>query len=284
MTLPPPDYLAQLESLCGRLLDSGYFDEKFNRGGGREKAIARMVTVILAGRDLGLSVMSSLQDMYVVKDTPAMLTRRKIAQVHKNAPGVIKIIQLESDATHAKYRVERWDVINPPAFVEKTYTIEDAKRQGLTKNPRWQVDPQGMCCKRAISLCLDELCPDKYGEGHVYTLEELNVVLDDNDVPVIGEDGEVQTHGDVLLREEVQEGEFEKVETQEANADGPASPEHLSSFKKAVRAFCEQSGVVAADVNAFLNARLADMGLSSSSEATALQLDVLYDQLAREYS
>lgn len=275
--MPSEDTLSRLEAFCGRLLDSGYFTDKFvGRDGDRQKAIARMVTVISFGLELGLSPMVSLVDLYVVKG-PAMLTRRKVALVHRNAPGAVRIICLESDDFHARYRVERWDVPNPPAFVEKEFSVEDAKRQGLMSNPRWQTDPRRQCCWRCISWALDELCPDLLGNVVVHTFEDLNLRLDENDRPVLNEDAEPIIEGEIEGVEEVPECLPPQA------SEAPASEEYRAGFRKAMRDYCERTGISAAQHNRWLKAALAALGTDTLTTLTETQLDLLYTQFVEAH-
>lgn len=283
LSIPSDDFLARAESFCGRMLDSGYFDAKFPLSKGRQKAVSAMVTVLLYGRDLGMSPMASLTDIYVVNGNPALYTRRKIGLVHRNAPGVVHILQLESDDTHAKYRIERWDR-TPHGFVEVSFSLEDAKRQNLMGNPGWKGNPRHQCCWRAISWGLDELCPDLMGENHVYTFEELGVVFNDEGKPLLDEEGEVVTEGGILPAEDnVIDAEFFEDDVREANADGPATTDELSSWRKCIRTFCVDAGYKSKDVNDWMNQRIETMGVKTSSDLTSLQLNVLFDALTSEY-
>jgi len=253
-----------------------------------------MVTVMLYGRELGMSPIQSLQHIYVVNDMPALDFQTLQAMVRRNGRGFVAMWPKKVSSTEAVYHIERHDGPVKQEY-DAVFTIEDAKRMGLgyyrdgspIPTSPWHTQTDVLLCRRAGCKAIRELCGDLI--GGFYSLDEAGIAVapGELEVPVLTEEGEPVIERLVLPPEaaaeaEALDGEVEAV--QESNADGPASPEYLASFKKAVRTFCEQAGVVAADVNAFLNARLADMGLSSSSEATALQLDVLYDQLAREYS
>jgi hypothetical protein len=309
---PPVNLRVALENEAKELLRSGYFERfrgpKKRKQGNEwiteysvteEQAIVNMTTVMVFGRELNLSPMQSLQHVYPVNGIPGLDFQILQAMVRRNGRGFIAMWPLESSTTEAVYHIERHDGPVIQQYDAK-FTAEDAKRLGLgwkknydsgqmtvvTDSP-WQKQPDVMLLRRAGCKAMRELAGDLI-QGF-FSLDEVGIQVQlggDREVPVLTPQGEPVIERLVLTPEaedDIQEAEWEADPVRDDNNDGPATPELLSSWKLLVKTYCEGCGADLKEANVWLNNRIARMGLSSSADATGLQLDTLYDALTREY-
>jgi hypothetical protein len=75
-----------------------------------------------------------------------------------------------------------------PGPVER-FTVEMAKRAGLTSNPTWAKYPEAMCFARCLTAGARTYCPDVFCGNAIYTPEEL---APEKAVVTVGPDGNVE--------------------------------------------------------------------------------------------
>ncbi len=121
-----------------------------------EEAMARM----LAGRELGLSAMTSLMSVYIVEGMPSLSAKLKQSLCLRR-PDICEEFRLvESDNEKATFRVKR----RGQSLLDFTYTIEDAKKAGHIKPDKpksaWMANPRRMLEARAKGHAADVVFPD----------------------------------------------------------------------------------------------------------------------------
>lgn len=112
--------------------------------------------IAMAGRDLGLAPTVALKDIYVIKGRPSLKAERCLALAIERIPGFSHSI-LECDAKKCTVKM----VKRGSDPFQYTYTIEDARQQGIVKNgPPWGTIPSLMLFYRCVSMMLKMYCPN----------------------------------------------------------------------------------------------------------------------------
>jgi hypothetical protein len=119
------------------------------------------------GRELGLPPFASLRMIHMVKGKPTVSGEAMLSLIRRS--GLATKISIQGDAQKASVTMARKDT---GETYTATFTIEDAKRAGLTKSGgAWAMYPQKMLKWRAIS----EVAKFLFGDviGGLYTTEEI---------------------------------------------------------------------------------------------------------------
>lgn len=133
---------------------------------------AAITAAILAGRELGLGPLQSLQHMHVIEGRPAVSA--EIARALALAQGH-EIIVTDSTTTRCVVRGRRH---NSAEWVSVTWSIDDARRAGIESRQNWRRHPRRMLQARATSELCHLLFADAIG-GMPFTVEEAQ---DDSDI------------------------------------------------------------------------------------------------------
>ena len=116
-------------------------------------------TVIMTGRELGLTAMQSIRSIHVIKGK-AMLSADLVAALVKTRGDVCRYFRMvESTNEVARYETLR---VGEPAPTTMAFTIEDAKRAHLTGKPEsnWSKYPAAMLRARCITSLARAVYPD----------------------------------------------------------------------------------------------------------------------------
>lgn len=131
--------------------------------------------IVLKGRELGLSFMTAIAHIHVIKGKPSMSAELMQAMARKNLPG-LKISIVESTAEKAVVEFLRPEV--GAKWFSLSFSMEDAKRAELLSNPSWKKYPRAMLWSRAIAAGLRTVCPEAL-MGISYTPEELGAQVNE---------------------------------------------------------------------------------------------------------
>lgn len=127
---------------------------------------ANVLVAIEYGKALGLNPMAAIQGITVIKGKPTA-SASLMAGLVRNAGHKLRVT---GDDKRAECIIIRSD---DPDFEFKTvWTIDRAKKAGLTSNPTWAKYPDAMLKARAISECARNACSEILA-GVQYTSEEL---------------------------------------------------------------------------------------------------------------
>jgi hypothetical protein len=123
-----------------------------------------VLACIITGSELGLSAMQSLQMINVIEGRPAMSAQLMRALVNRAGHRVDVVEAKQDSVTMSGTRRDTG------ARAAVTWTLDDARRAGLDKNPAWSKYPRSMLLARATS----ELCRMLFADiiGGLYTPEE----------------------------------------------------------------------------------------------------------------
>ena len=134
-----------------------------------EQAMIRLVI----GRELGLGVADSMGKAFHIYDGSIELSSKLMAaSIKRSGRYNYRVIEYTEECVS----IEFLSVL--PAGEEVlgtvTWTIEDAKRAGLTRKANWQRYPRQMLRSRVISEGYTTFCPDALGPTSVYVDGELD--------------------------------------------------------------------------------------------------------------
>ena len=121
------------------------------------------------GRELGLTPIASLNEIYVVHGSPS-LSAKAMLMLARAAGHRVRV---SGDDTSATCEIVRAD---DPEFQHKvTYSMDDAKRAGLLSNTGWKNDPKTMLRWRSVANTVRLACPEVLG-GISYLPEEVEEI------------------------------------------------------------------------------------------------------------
>jgi len=131
--------------------------------------------IILKGRELGLSFMTSISSIHVISGKPSMSAELMQLMARKNLPG-LKINVVEVSAEKAVVKFKRPEPESE--WFTSTFTMEDAKKAELLGNSSWKKYPKAMLWSRAVTAGLRIICPESL-QGVIYCPEELGASVNE---------------------------------------------------------------------------------------------------------
>jgi hypothetical protein len=153
--------LAPTVELTRHIAGSDFVPEQL-RGNGPAVAAA-----ILAGRELGLGPMASLQHIRIIKGTPALSAnmQRGLVQAAGHHIRYVRTTSAECTVQGRRRGEDDWTTV--------TWTLDDARTQNLLGKDNWKRMPRQMLAARATA----ELCRLLFADviaGMPYTVEDLD--------------------------------------------------------------------------------------------------------------
>ena len=116
---------------------------------------AAAFTIIVAGRELGLTAMQALRSIHIIKGKPTLSADLILALVKRN-PACKRFQMTESSEKIATYCTQR--VGEDPTTM--SFTIAQAQRAGLLSNDNWKRFPEAMLRARCIAALARAVYPD----------------------------------------------------------------------------------------------------------------------------
>jgi hypothetical protein len=158
-------------ALAKHFFDSGFFPDL--------NSMSQAVVKIVAGEELGLGPMTSMQGFHIIKGKPAMSAN--LLGVKAKQSGRYNFRPVEVDDKHAKIA---W-FENGKAVGHTEFTIEQAKKAKLiAKDSGWEKYPEDLLFARALSRGVRRFCPEVTAGVPAYTPEELGAEVDQQGEPV----------------------------------------------------------------------------------------------------
>lgn len=135
-----------LWQLAERVARAGYYGRL-----SRDQAFLLMVY----GRELGLAPLTALDVLHVINGRPALSPRGALALLHRSP--MIKSVELERLAGPNGEFIGYRAIINRDngASYSAEWTLKDAERAGLLRNPQWRQYPEQMCLWRSLGRAAD---------------------------------------------------------------------------------------------------------------------------------
>lgn len=138
------------------------------------------IIVMLKGRELGLPPMQALNSIVVIQGKPTISAEGMAALIFRDhGDNALKFIETSTTRATVRYQRKSWN--EPQQF---SFTMEDAKRAGVTNNPTWNKYPAAMLRARCISAVARLAFPDTI--AGMYTPEELGSDPDESDLVILG--------------------------------------------------------------------------------------------------
>jgi hypothetical protein len=151
------------------LAESGFFQDS--------RGAAQAAVKVMAGAELGFGPVTSMTGVYIVKGRVTVSANLMAAAI-KRHPSYTFRVKVHTDDECVIDFIEDGEVIGTSSF-----SMDDAKKAGLTSSQTWKSYPRNMLYARAVSNGAKWYCPDVFG-GPIYTPDELGAEID-------GETGEV---------------------------------------------------------------------------------------------
>jgi len=147
------------------LSDTKYYQEMVASGG--KNALA---AILLAARDLDISASQAINSgMYIVQGKVSLSAQLMNTLVRRHGHSIVKMVSTDEICTWKGVRKDNGDTMT------STFSIKDAERAGLLKNPVWGKYPARMLSNRAFSALAKELFSDCIGncyiEGEIETID-----------------------------------------------------------------------------------------------------------------
>jgi len=136
--------------------------------------------IMAQGRELGLSTMQSLGNIYVVEGKVSLSSDLMAAMVLKSAVcEYLRVIEMTPE--RATYAAKR----KGGAEFRFSFSWEDAVKAGLTNRPNYKANPADMLRHRALSKCVRAVFPDVV--AGLYSRDEAEDIVDVTPRQVIAE-------------------------------------------------------------------------------------------------
>jgi hypothetical protein len=159
--LAPGEWQALRES-AKAVVQSGFLPKAINTP---EKAI----TLMLAGRELGLGPMQAIRSLHIIDGKPVMSADLMAGLVHRKLPGALLRV---SETTNTRCTVEAGRPGQEATRI--TFSLDDAKAAGLLGKDNWRKYPRAMLRARCLAEAVRAVFPDVL--LGVYDPDELGAV------------------------------------------------------------------------------------------------------------
>lgn len=134
------------------------------------KALVKM----MAGHELGFGPSASLTGIYIVKEKISLSANLIAALIKRSNRYDYKVKSLTDD----KCELDFYE--NEQKIGTSSFSMEDAKKAGITNNSPWKAYPRNMLFARALTNGQKWFCPDVSAGIPIYTPEELGAQEDEN--------------------------------------------------------------------------------------------------------
>ena len=174
-------------ALAQKFFESGYFKDV--------TSMAQCVVKVVAGEELGLGAMTSMQGVHIIEGKPSLSANLLGVQVKKSEHYDYRPKETTDKKASIDF-LQDGEVVGTSEF-----TIEQAKRAGLVREKSgWTKYPEAMLFARALSQGVRWYCPDVTAGSPAYTPEELGAEVDQEGDPIYVEsEQEVVEPSEVLL-------------------------------------------------------------------------------------
>jgi hypothetical protein len=147
------------------------FAAGLNAKDNKTTAVAKLCVSMQFGAELGFSVLDSITGVHVINGNPSLSAKLKKKLFNRQQKYRYRVKEHSDQVCSIAFfevNGEKWEDLGT-----STFTLEDAHRAGLNKNPVWGKYPKNMLFARAFSNGFDWFC-DQIGVSNV--AEEAEVV------------------------------------------------------------------------------------------------------------
>lgn len=145
----PGDFedIGSLERRAQHLLASGWFKDL--------RSVSQAIVKILKGRELGIGEFTACDQINMINGKPTLNAGLVAALIRKSKDYDYEVIEKTNTSCSIQI-IRKGKPLNPI----ETFTIEDAKRAGLTRNATYTAYPMNMLFARCISNAARFFCPE----------------------------------------------------------------------------------------------------------------------------
>ncbi len=153
--------------------------------GTQTQQVAQAIVKIIAGREIGLGPIASMQGVYVTKEGRVAYMSNLVAQAIKRSSRYdYRVRQIDDERCIIDFRERARalpehrlrgisdDEIPYESIGTSEFSMEDAERAGLARKDNWAKYPRAMLFARALTAGVRWYCPDLF-DGPVYTRDEV---------------------------------------------------------------------------------------------------------------
>lgn len=151
-------------------VESGMF--KTTKGSDAREQLYQAGVKIIAGVEFGIQPFAAMRGINIINGNAEMSANLMAAKVKKHPKYDYRVKQMDNDGcelTFYEYVDGQKEELGPSSF-----TMEDARKAGLTSNPTWHKFPKNMCFARALSNGVRIHCPDIFYGAPVYVEGEIS--------------------------------------------------------------------------------------------------------------
>jgi hypothetical protein len=172
-SLPSGEEAETLFKWATVLSDTKYYSDLVASGG--QNALA---AILLAARDLDISASQAINSgMYIVKGKVSLSAQLMNTMVRRHGHSIVKVESTDTICTWKGKRKDNGDEMM------STFTLDDAKKAGLLKNPVWTSYPKRMLSNRAFSNLAKELFSDCIGNCVIQEGEIIDITPEVQEKP-----------------------------------------------------------------------------------------------------
>jgi len=153
------------------LAQSGYFSDA--------KQAAQAAVKVMAGSEVGLGPIASMTNIHIVQGKVTIGANMIAALIRRHPDYDYEVTEHTDQVCSVRFLYK-----GKPAGTS-TFTMDDAAKAGLTKNPTWKAHPRNMLFARAISNGAKWYAPDVSAGAPIYTPDELGAEVDGETLEVV---------------------------------------------------------------------------------------------------
>ena len=173
--------LSESMSLADIFVKSGMFPDIVSQ--------AQAVVKILAGRELGLTPMESMTQLYMVKGRIGMESRLIASKIKKSEKYDYRVDKLDNEECEITFLLRNGEV---KEIGKSSFTMKDAAKALLVNKDVWKSYPRNMMFARAMANGARFYCPDICSALTVEELRDIGEVeIEHKTVVSIDTTGEV---------------------------------------------------------------------------------------------
>lgn len=161
--------LTDLRALGDLLARSGYFRDA--------KDAAQAAVKVQAGLEIGVAPIQAMTQIHIVEGKPALSATLIAALIKRSGRYNYRVVKHDEQECAIAFTE------NGQQVGVSTFTMQDAERAGVTRNPVWGRYRRNMLFARSMSNGARWYCPDVFG-GAVYVPEELGADVNGEGEPV----------------------------------------------------------------------------------------------------
>ena len=142
---------------------SGFFPDS--------KSAAQAIVKILAGQELGFGPFASMTGVNIIQGKPTLGANLLAAAIKRTGKYNYRVVEMTDQVCELAFFEAGQEV------GRSRFTIDDAKKAGLTNKSNWTAYPRNMLFARALSNGQRWYAPDVFNGATVYTPDELGAIV-----------------------------------------------------------------------------------------------------------